>query len=51
MDKKPQQTPEMKSFLTFLEGKMPPKKKLEIRASIAIAHIIERLQLQNHLKK
>ena len=51
MDKKPPQTLEMKAFLAYLEGKMPPQKSLEIRASITAAHMIARLQRQSRLKK
>lgn len=51
MDKKPPQSPEMKAFHAYLEGKMPRKKKLEIRASITTAFIIARLQRQSRMKK
>ena len=51
MDKKPPQTPDMKGFLAYLEGRMSPRKKLEIRASIITAHIIAHLQRQSRLRK
>jgi hypothetical protein len=49
--KKPPQTPEMKAFLENLEKGLPPRKKLEISASVMTAHIIMRIQQQSRLKK
>lgn len=51
MDKKPPQTPELKAFLVYLNGKMPPKKKLEVRASVTTAWIIERVRQRSRPKK
>jgi hypothetical protein len=51
MDKKHPQTPEMKAFLAYLDGKMSPKKQLEIRASVITAYIIEHVRRQSRLKK
>jgi len=50
-DKKPPQTPEMKAFVEWIEKGLPPRKKLEVRASIITAQIIIRLQQQSRLKK
>ena len=51
MDKKPPQTPEMKGFLDYLDGKISPRKKLQIRASIMTTYIIADLQRRNRIKK
>jgi hypothetical protein len=51
MDKKPPQDPHIKGFLAYLEGKIPRRTKLEIRASITTAYLIAQLQRQSRLKK
>jgi hypothetical protein len=51
MDKKPPQTPEAKGFLAYLEGKMSPRKRHEIRAAVTTAFIIAHIQRQSRLKK
>jgi hypothetical protein len=51
MDKKPPQTPEMKAFQAYLDGKMSPRKKQEIRAQITTTWLIERVRQQSRLRK